>query len=510
MLDANAAKYNFRNAGLWSAARAVPDAAGMSLSSRHIGDRVHQFRVFAQILPECHTGRVSKFSPKRSTLGNRARSGGGGRWENWGGNVTAEPSRWVRPRSEREIIDAVSAAAVSEQRVKAVGSGHSFTAVAKAPEVLVDLSEYVGVVAVDHDTKRVRVRSGTPLRQINRELDGSGLALANMGDIAYQTIAGAISTGTHGTGRSLGGIAPQVVGFRLVDGTGVVHNCVLDGENHDIAHHGRVGLGALGLLSEVTIQAVPSFSLHAVNEPMKVDKLLDNLDTLVDTNDHFEFFWVPHTKWALTKRNNRTAEPLRPRPKATSLINDYLLENAAFGAVCKLGQRAPSLIPRLATALPSSGVVDYVDRSFEVFASPRFVKFLEQEYSVPVAALPDALREVMAMVDRVGHKISFPVEVRFTPADDLALSTSTARASAYIAVHMTKGSPHERYFADVEAIMDRYQGRPHWGKIHTKNADQLAPLYPQWQDFLALRRRLDPAGRFTNEYLNRVLGPIAP
>jgi L-gulono-1,4-lactone dehydrogenase len=431
-------------------------------------------------------------------------------WANWGGNVTAQPNRVVRPGNEAALVDAVRSAFATGNSVKAVGAGHSFTAIAKADETLIDLSGYQRVVRANTSTGEVTVQSGMTLLQLNAELDRIGLALANMGDIAYQSVAGAISTGTHGTGKSLGGIAPQVIGMRLIDGRGNMHDCRIGGVNHDIATVARVGLGALGVLSEVTLQCVPAFALRAVTEPMKVEKVLGQLAELTTENDHFEFFWVPHTKWALTKTNNRTAEPLKPRSKVSAFTNDYLLENYAFGALCALGKRVPKLIPRLATALPSSGRVEHIDKSYEVFASPRLVKFLEQEYSIPVAVLPDALREIMAMVDRDGFKISFPVEVRFTPADDVPLSTSSGRASAYIAVHMTKGTPHEAYFDAVERIVTRYEGRPHWGKLHTRTAHDLSQVYPRWNEFQAIRSRLDPNRVLANEYLDRVLGPIVP
>jgi L-gulono-1,4-lactone dehydrogenase len=429
-------------------------------------------------------------------------------WTNWGGNVTARPHRLVRPKQEAELVELVRTAAATGSRVKAIGAGHSFTAIAKADDVLVDLRSYQRVLRVDSATNQVTVQAGIALSQLNAELDRVGLAMANMGDIAYQSIAGAISTGTHGTGRGIAGIGPQVVGLRIIDGAGTVHDCRLDGANSEIATFARVGLGALGLISEVTLQCVPKFSLHAINEPMKLDSVLDRIDSLRADNDHFEFFWVPHTKWALTKRNNRTDLPLNPRPRVAAFVNDMVMENVAFGAICALGKRVPSLIPKLATALPGSGRVEYVDSSFSVFASARIVKFLEQEYSVPADALPEALREVTAMIDKRGFKVSFPIEVRFTPADDIPLSTSSGRASAYIAVHMTKGSPHEAYFAAVERIMEKYEGRPHWGKLHTQSADQLAQLYPRWNEFADMRSRMDPNGVFRNEYVDRVLGPV--
>ena len=239
---------------------------------------------------------------------------------------------------------------------------------------------------------------------------------------------------------------------------------------------------------------------------MRVDQLLEEIDTHVDTNDHFEFFWVPHTGWALTKRNNRTEDDVSPQPVVRHWIDKVLIENYGFGAVCAVGRMRPKWIPRLAKALPSSGGREYVDTSYKVFASTRLVKFYEMEYSIPRSHVVDALNEVRSMVDSNGHLLNFPVEVRFTKADDMALSTSYGRDSAYIAVHIYKGMDYQPYFRDVEAIMRTHEGRPHWGKLHFRTAPDLAPAYPLFDEFLQLRKRLDPNRVFANEYTDRVLG----
>jgi L-gulono-1,4-lactone dehydrogenase len=426
------------------------------------------------------------------------------RWTNWAGNQQAVPASWLRPSSEAELVEGIRLALNNGRRVRAIGSGHSFTGAAVADETLVDLSAYGSLLRADRATGLVTVQSGIALSALNAQLDDLGLAMPNLGDIAYQTISGAISTGTHGTGARLTGIAGQVRGLRVLAGTGEM--VTLNGD--DLAN-GVLGLGALGVITEVTLQCVPSFNLRVVNEPMKVERALDRFEELWATNDHFEFFWVPHTKWALTKTNNHTDAPLSPRPKFSAFLNDYAFENYAFGALVKLGKRRPSLIPRLATAAPSSGRTEFVDVSHRVFTSPRLVKFLEMEYALPIESLPAALREVMEMVDRNGHQVSFPVEVRTAAADDLALSTAFGRASGYIAVHMSKGSPHETYFRDVETIMRAYDGRPHWGKIHTQDAAELSSRYARFDSFLALRDRLDPHGLMTNRYTDTVFGSPA-
>jgi L-gulono-1,4-lactone dehydrogenase len=243
-----------------------------------------------------------------------------------------------------------------------------------------------------------------------------------------------------------------------------------------------------------------------VNEPLRVDDVLRDLDQHVSSNDHFEFFWVPHTGWALTKSNNRTMQPLAPPKKAKEWFDGVLMENYAFGALCHIGRRYPSRIPKLAKALPSSGRTSYVDESYKVFASPRLVKFYEMEYSIPAAACSEALQRVRDFVASSGLLLNFPVEVRFTAADDIPLSTGTAEPRCYIAVHVFKGMEYRPYFEGVERIMDSYGGRPHWGKLHFQTAETLGERYPQWSRFQQVRNQLDPDRRFSNAYLDRVLG----
>ncbi len=427
-------------------------------------------------------------------------------WKNWAGNQIAHPLSIEKPRSDEELLATVVSARERGETVKVVGSGHSFTSIALTQGRLVSLENMSGIVGVDTDAQRVTVKAGTTLADLNVLLDQHGLALANLGDITYQTVAGAVSTGTHGTGRHLTGLAGQITGMRIINGLGQITDTD-ETQNTEILRLGRVGLGALGAITQVTLQAVPAFRLRAVETPMRVDQLLEEIDTHVDTNDHFEFFWVPHTGWALTKRNNRTEDDVSPQPVVRHWIDKVLIENYGFGAVCAVGRMRPKWIPRLAKALPSSGGREYVDTSYKVFASTRLVKFYEMEYSIPRSHVVDALNEVRSMVDSNGHLLNFPVEVRFTKADDMALSTSYGRDSAYIAVHIYKGMDYQPYFRDVEAIMRTHEGRPHWGKLHFRTAPDLAPAYPLFDEFLQLRKRLDPNRVFANEYTDRVLGP---
>lgn len=428
-------------------------------------------------------------------------------WSNWAGNQVCAPASVRRPTTEDELVAIVQESAQAGQRVKCVGAGHSFTPIACTDGVLVDLSGYRRVLGHDPETRRVTVEAGIPLHVLCDELDARGLALENMGDIAQQSIAGATATATHGTGWHFGNLSSRIVGMRIIAGDGTVIDCD-EQQSADVLRVARVGLGALGIVSTITIAAVPAFRLHAIEEPMRLDDVLSDFDGFMSSADHVEFYWVPHTGWALTKRNRRTDEPAQPRPRLRRAVDEVLLPNVAFGALCRIGRRKPDWIPRMAKILPSTGRVEYTERSDKVFTSPRLVHFYEMEYAIPRDAVPEALNRVRRLVDELGIQLSFPVEVRVVAGDDIPLSTAHGQPTGYIAVHVYRGTPYDAYFQGVEAIMDGYGGRPHWGKLHFQRAETLAPRYPGWDDFQALRRRLDPEGRFSNPYLERVLGPV--
>lgn len=426
-------------------------------------------------------------------------------WKNWAGNQRANPLKYHEPECESDIVAIIGYATALQQRVKVVGSGHSFTAIAVAPDHLVKMTRYNKVVSIDAEKMEVTVESGIVISDLNESLADAGFAMPNLGDVTYQTISGALSTSTHGTGALRTGLAAQITAFRLVVASGEVLSCSPT-ENPEVFHCGRVGLGALGILSTITLRIVPAFRLHAVEEPMRVDALLADIKRHVADNDFFEFYWIPHTGWALTKRNNVTQLPADPPARFKTWFNKMIIENIAFGALCYVGRLFPRLIPRLSKALPSTGRTEYVNASHQIFASKRIVRFYEMEYSIRQDAVVEALNRVRKMVDDKGFLLNFPVEVRFTAGDDIPLSTGSGRDNAYIAVHVFKGMKYEPYFREVEAIMNDYDGRPHWGKIHFKSADELERLYPNWKRYIEVRNRLDPEGVFTNDYLRRVLG----
>jgi L-gulonolactone oxidase len=445
---------------------------------------------------------VSDTSASPSRLG-----AGRQRWRNWAGNQQCVPAGVARPTTLDDLVTIVKAAAAEGRRVRAVGAGHSFTDAACTTGTMVELDGYSRLLRYDREGGTATVQSGIALARLSRELATRGLALPNLGDVAYQTISGAVSTGTHGTGIRLGGLATQIAGLELVTADGSVLTCSAT-EEPEVFAVGRVGLGALGIISALTLQCVPAFHLRAVEEPMRVDAVLESLDELVEGNDHFEFYWVPHTGWALTKRNNRSEDPVGGRGRLKELRDRVLFENVLFGAICRVGRMRPEWIPRLARLAPGSGRSEFVEASWRVFTSPRLVHFVEMEYSIPRDQAVTAVQQLRRFVDDSGLLISFPVEVRFAAGDDVPLSTAYGGERCYIAVHVYRGMPYEQYFRGVEQIMWELGGRPHWGKLHYQSAATLAGRYPEWERFQAVRRRLDPEGRFANAYTERVLGPI--
>jgi len=429
-------------------------------------------------------------------------------WTNWAGNQRATPSTVATPRNVDELAAIVQAAAAERQRVKAIGSGHSFTAIGVTDGVQVDLSQMAQLVAADRRSHLVTVQAGMPLRLLNPALAALGLALSNLGDIDVQTVAGALSTGTHGTGGRIGGLATQVRGMKLVLADGSVVNTSAT-ERPELFSAARVGLGALGVLSTLTLQVEDAFALRAQEQPMALPDVLAQLDELIGTNEHFEFYWFPHTSRTLIKRNNRlpVEQAPQPLPRIRALLEDEVLSNGAFELTCRLGAVLPSLIPRINNAAARLlGARDYSDTSHRVLVSPRRVRFVEMEYAVPADAVRAALAGIEAAIMRHQLAVSFPVEVRFAAADDIPLSTASGRDTAYLAVHMFRGQPYEQYFRAVEDVMNDLDGRPHWGKVHYQDAGTLHGRYPRFEEFSAVREAVDPERRFGNDYLTRVLG----
>jgi L-gulonolactone oxidase len=430
-----------------------------------------------------------------------------GVFRNWGRNQRAVPERVATPSTIEEVAAVVRRAATEGQRVKVVGAGHSFTDIACTDGVLVDIGAIAGIISVDREKRQVTVGAGTRLADLNAALRSRGLALANLGDIDHQTIAGATATGTHGTGAAYASISAAVVGARLVAGDSGIVECSAH-VRADLLPAVQVNLGALGVVCELTLQCVEAFDLHAVETTEPIDRITERFDELTAGHDHVEFYWFPHTTVGSLKVNNRTTEPIRRRPRVEQFVDAELVSNALFGTLCHAGHRLPRLIePTIRRAVRPGQSADYIAPSHEVFCSPRRVRFVEMEYAVPRPKLLEAFGRVRDVVARLGAPISFPIEVRVLGADDTLLGTASRDEVGYIAVHVFHKSPHDAYFGAVEAIMNDYAARPHWGKMHGLGAAELSARYPRWSRFAAIRDELDPDRVFANPYLERVLGP---
>jgi len=430
------------------------------------------------------------------------------KWTNWGKTQTCNPSGTAKPKSESDIRETVLNAARSNKTVKVVGAGHSFTDIACTDGVMVSLDDYGEVLNVDKEKGTITVQAGIRLRDLNEALAREGLGMSNLGDIAYQSIAGSISTATHGTGRNFGNIPSFVTELTMVLADGSVQR--FSPEVDETAFRAaQVGLGALGILSTVTLKCEPAFNLRAVEDATPLDDVLANLDDLIGRNEHFEFYWFPHTTAAWTKQNNRTTDPPTPRRRWKEFQNDIIMSNVAFGAVCRVGRLRPKMIPTLTQKLVAPGVgrIRRVARSDLVYTSPRLVRFSEMEYAIPRENAREAVEGIRKLIDANGFNVNFPIEFRVVKSDDILLSPAHGRETCYIAVHMYQKMDYKPYFKAVEELMMGFGGRPHWGKLHFRTAADLKPAYPRWDDFIAVRNTLDPKGRFRNAYLDRVLGP---
>ena len=434
---------------------------------------------------------------------------GAGRWRNWTGDESCIPAAIERPASLDQLSVAIAGARSRGLRMRVAGAGHSFSDIWCSDGLLLKLDRLARVLEVDRSAGLVRVQAGITLRELGRRLAAEGLALPNLGDIDVQSLAGAISTATHGTGGRLPNISAQVVELTLVLADGSTHVCspTRDPEAFRAA---RVGLGSLGAIADVTMRCVPAFTLRGVDAPAPLEDTLERFEELVLANDHFEFFVFPHARTALTRTNNRTDAAPRPRGRAHAYADDVLLTNRAFELLCRAGRRFPRRIPeinRLVTRL--AGSRERVDSSAEIFATPRLVRFTEMEYALPRDRTPEAVRRVMEVIERRGFAVPFPIEVRTVAPDDAFLSTAAGRQSGFVAVHMYRQMPWQPYFRAVESIMVELGGRPHWGKRHFQTAATLRARYPDWDRFQSVRARLDPEGRFANAWTERVLGTVS-
>lgn len=421
--------------------------------------------------------------------------------KNWAGNVEFEPRRLVRPHSETGLAAKILQAVHDRRKVRCIGSGHSFTRLIETKDVLISLDDMQGIVS--HTDRTATVRGGTKLKRLGSELDALGFGLENLGDIDVQSIAGALSTGTHGTGLRFGVLSTQIEALKLVNGRGDIVSCSRT-ENPEVFDAARVSLGALGVIVEATMRAEPRYKLAMEQTRADLEETLANVEKYNETHRHFEFFWFPHTKTVLQKLTKVSDED--PAPVSFSQqFTDVVLENIAFEGISKVARLVPAWAPGISKLCASLASANHRrDWSHRVFATPRWVKFVEMEYGVPLEKFRDVIHDIERELKASKHRVHFPIECRFVKGDDIWLSPAQGGDRAFIAVHMYRGMPYEAYFAAMEKIFLKHGGRPHWGKMHTLKGPQLAPLYPHWNDFHRVRQQMDPQGVFETEYMKEL------
>ncbi|GCE45635.1 sugar-1,4-lactone oxidase-like protein/FAD-linked oxidoreductase [Thermosporothrix hazakensis] len=425
------------------------------------------------------------------------------RWSNWSGSVRCSPKQVLRPESISQLVQMVKEHAAEGRCMRVVGTGHSFTPLVQTDDILISLDGLQGIEQVDRERGTVTVLAGTKLKRLGEALYAHGLAQENLGDIDVQSISGAISTGTHGTGIAFGTIATQVVGLTLITAAGELLECSEE-QNPELLKAAQVSLGMLGIIVKVTLRVVPARRLHYVSRKISLDECLESIDRLKQENSHFEFYWFPYTKWVQIKLMNETQEQVNAG-SIWATVSQLVLENGLFWLLSEACRLVPLLCPLVST-ISAFGVPDIneVNHSHRAFATPRLVRFQEMEYNLPAEHMKTALEEIRDCINQHRFAVHFPIECRFVRGDDIWLSPAYQRDSAYIAIHMYRGMEYKPYFRHIEEIFKRYNGRPHWGKHHTRTAEQLSELYPRWNDFRRVREELDPQGLFLNSYLREL------
>jgi FAD-linked oxidoreductase len=427
------------------------------------------------------------------------------RWHNWSGSVHARPQRIATPENIEELKHLVEKARLDGQHIRVIGSGHSFTPLVQTDDVMISLDHLQGIEAVDRERGTATILGGTKLKYLGEALLAQGVAQENLGDIDVQSIAGAISTGTHGTGIRFGNLATQVEELTLLTASGELLTCSAE-QHPDIFKAAQISLGMLGIIVKVKLRIVPAKRLQFKSRRESLQSCLDHLDDYKQSNSHFEFYWMPYTTWTQTKFLNEI-ETSVTGSNLWSTFSKVVIENGLFWLLSEVSRLFPSSAKSIAKiSAQAIGSTSEVNASHRLYATPRAVRFQEMEYNIPAEHFPAVLNEIRACIDKHQFAVHFPIECRFVQGDDIWLSPAYQRPSAYIAVHMYKGMAYQEYFRQIEEIFKRFQGRPHWGKMHTQTADSLEALYPHWHDFKHIRASLDPQGLFLNDYLCQLFG----
>ena len=426
--------------------------------------------------------------------------------KNWAGNVVWNPSEIAYPTSEADIQAIVLRAAKDQKKIRMIGSGHSFSALCKTDQILMSLDKFQGLVEVDKNNYQAVVKGGTKLNTLGNLLFEQGMEMENLGDIDTQSIAGTISTSTHGTGTQFGTISTQVIAIRFINGKGEIVNCSTT-ENQELFKAAQVSLGVLGVITQITLQCVPSYKLkvHMKGESMKA--VIPNIEEHIKNNRNFEYYWLPYTDKIVAKTSNVVEGEAVHKSNIWSYLNEYLLENYAFNLFCEYARWFPSQTQSI-SKLTAKFVTDTerVHQSHKIYATQRLVKFREMEYNIPAEAFQEVWKKVVQTVDSGKFNVHFPLEVRWVKGDDILMSPAYGRDSVYIACHVYSNKDCMPYFNALEEIFRAHDGRPHWGKMSTLRHQDVAAMYPKYSTFMKHRATQDPHNIFISPYLKKLLG----
>ena len=420
-------------------------------------------------------------------------------WTNWSGGVTASPRTIAAPRDE----GALSRLLQSSARARIVGAGHSFTPLCSTEDVLIRLDAMEGDLIIAPDRRSVSAPAGWSLKRLTEAMWAHGLSLPNQGDVNPQSLAGALATGTHGTGATLGCLSTFARAFRFLDANGDVRQCtpLIEPELFQAA---RISLGMLGVVTRIDVEAAPAFHLHETFDAMRMAVVRDAFLEWGARDHHVEFFVFPYADHALVKR-------LTPCPPSEPPERDTDMDEKAFRLLCDMCAAMPGRTGFLQRQFtPKRLSARRSGPAYRIFPSERTVRFEEMEYALPRAAGLAALDEIMARVRTARMPVAFPMEVRLVAQDDIWLSPFHAAPSMTIAVHQYAKMAREPFFSEAEAILRAHGGRPHWGKRHTLTRADAEKLYPRWRDFVRVRASVDPNGTFLNPHLAALFTQDAP
>ncbi|PFR24344.1 MULTISPECIES: D-arabinono-1,4-lactone oxidase [Bacillus cereus group] len=425
----------------------------------------------------------------------------GQKWRNWTGNVEGNPQYMMYPKNIQDVIKAVHLAKEMGKRIRVVGSGHSFTPLVQTEEILLSLDGLQGILGIDSQSSIVEVWAGTKLSYLGRMLQEKGYAQENLGDIDSQSIAGAISTGTHGTGITFGSLATQVVEITAVLASGETIICS-EKEHPEFWKAFQLSLGMLGVIVKVKLKVVPAYMLMYKSKKESFSTVMNSLEEY-KKHRHFEFFVFPYSDDVQVKITDETTG--KGMDVKWHKFKTELLENIAFSLLSKGCKLMPSISKRVsrlsAKAVPNGQIIG---PSYQIFATSRNVRFYEMEYSIPAEHMKKVVQEIHNLIQEKRFQVHFPIECRYVRGDDIWISPAYERDSAYIAVHMYKGMKYAAYFTAIERIFQKYEGRPHWGKMHAMGYEQLQRVYPKLSSFLEVRKEVDPIGMFLNPYLSKM------